>query len=138
MNVKKIWGLLMKKEKAQSQKLKRPLVAVMLMLALSALTACTSTNRVSTSEEVSESFNVYVKTILSEFPLLPEVPSFPELNWTYQNGLYGIGDEDVDKLLNYAENTIPLFKHNLETYEEKVNVIIKALTKEQEVAPCEV
>ena len=107
------------------------------MLALSALTACTSTNRSSTAEEVSESFNVYVKTILSEFPHLPEVPSFPELNWTYQDGLYGISEEAVDKLLNYAENSIPLFKHNLETYEEKVNVIINALTKEHEVAPSE-
>ena len=105
----------------------------MLMLALSALTACTSTNRAATAEEVSESFNVYVKTILSDFPHLPEVPSFPELHWTYNDGLYGIDEEAVDKLLNYAENGIPLFKHNLETYEEKVNVIIKALTKEQEV-----
>ena len=104
------------------------------MLALSALIACTSTNRSSNTEEVSESFNVYVKTILSDFPHLPEVPSFPELHWTYNDGLYGISEEAVDKLLNYAENTIPLFKHNLETYEEKVNVIIKALTKEQEVA----
>ena len=105
----------------------------MLMLALSALTACTSTNMAATAEEVSESFNVYVKTILSDFPHLPEVPSFPELHWTYNDGLYGIDEEAVDKLLNYAENTIPLFKHNLESYEEKVNVIIKALTKEQEV-----
>ena len=103
------------------------------MLALSALTACTSTNRSSNTEEVSKSFNVYVKTILSDFPHLPEVPSFPELHWTYNDGLYGIGEEDVDKLLNYAENDIPLYKYNLETYEEKVNVIIKALTKEQEV-----
>lgn len=110
----------------------------MLMLALSALTACTSTNRSSTAEEVSESFNVYVKTILSEFPILPEFPSFPELHWAYNDGLYGIDEEDVDKLLNYAENTIPLFKHNLKTYEEKVNVIINALTKEQEVVPSEV
>lgn len=103
------------------------------MLALSALIACTSTNRASNTEEVSESFNVYVKTILSEFPHLPEVPSFPELHWTYNDGLYGIDEEAVDKLLNYAENAIPLFKHNLETYEEKVNVIINALTTEQEV-----
>ena len=103
------------------------------MLALSALIACTSTDRATTAEEVSESFNVYVKTILSEFPHLPDVPSFPELNWKYQDGLYGIDEEDVDKLLNYAENTIPLYKHNLKTYEEKVNVIINALTKEQEV-----
>ena len=138
MSVKKIWGLLMKKEKAQSQKLKKHLALVMLILALSALTACTSTNRSSNTEEVSESFNVYVKTILSDFPILPEVPSFPELHWTYNDGLYGIGEEDVDKLLNYAENTIPLFKHNLKNYEEKVNVIIKTLTKEQEVELSEV
>ena len=104
----------------------------MLLLALSALIACTSTNRSSNTEEVSESFNVYVKTILSDFPHLPEVPSFPELHWTYNDGLYGIDEEAVDKLLNYAENTIPLFKHNLESYEEKVNVIINALTKEQD------
>ena len=105
----------------------------MLMLALSALTACTSTNRSSNTEEVSKEWSLYVKTVLSEFPHLPDVPSFPELNWKYQDGLYGIDEEAVDKLLNYAENTIPLFKHNLETYEDKVNVIIKALTKEQEV-----
>ena len=133
MSVKKTWDLLMKKGKVQSQKLKKRLTLVMLMLALSALIACTSTNRVSTAEEVSESFNVYVKTILSDFPHLPEVPSFPELNWKYQDGLYGIDEEAVDKLLNYAENALPLYKHNLKTYEEKVNVIIKALTKEQEV-----
>ena len=104
----------------------------MLLLALSALTACTSTNRVSNTEEVSKEWILYVKTILSDFPPLPEVPSFPELYWTYKDGLYGIDEEAVDKLLNYAENAIPLFKHNLETYEEKVNVIINALTKEQD------
>lgn len=103
------------------------------MLALSALTACTNTDRASNIEEVSKDWSLYVKTILSDFPHLPEVPSFPELNWTYQDGLYGIDEEAVDKLLNYAENTIPLYKHNLDSYEEKVNVIINALTKEQEV-----
>ena len=60
-------------------------------------------------------------------PALPEVPSLPELTWSFKDGLYCLDEPDVDKLLNYGENTIPLFRWELELYQRKLDVILQSL-----------
>ena len=57
-------------------------------------------------------------------PSLPQVPEFPSLSWSYNDGLYSINEEDVDKLLDYGENQIPLFAWSLEVYEKQVQIIM--------------
>ncbi len=57
-------------------------------------------------------------------PNLPELPEFPELQWSYAEGLYSITEEDVDKLLDYGENQIPLFTWSLEVYQKQVQIIM--------------
>ena len=60
-------------------------------------------------------------------PLLPEVPSLPELSWSYQDGLYCLDEQNVDKLLNYGENTLPHFRWELEQYQRKLDVVLQSL-----------
>ena len=60
-------------------------------------------------------------------PVLPEVPSLPELTWSFKDGLYCLDEQDVDKLLNYGENTLPYFRWELEQYQRKLDVILQSL-----------
>ena len=60
-------------------------------------------------------------------PVLPEVPSLPELKWTYHDGLYCLDEHDADKLLNYGENDLPLFRWRLEQYRRELEAILERL-----------
>lgn len=60
-------------------------------------------------------------------PELPEVPEFPVLHWSYSDGLYSIGEEGVDNLLDYGENLIPRFRWELEQYKEQLDIVLSAL-----------
>ena len=66
-------------------------------------------------------------TLISMIPVLPDFPSLPELTWTYENGLYCLDEQNVDKLLDYGENTLPRFRWELEQYHRKLESILKAL-----------
>lgn len=93
---------------------------VTVILALIALTGCTTT-------EVIEDKTTFIETLLSMIPDLPDVPSFPALNWTYQDGLYCLDETNVDKLLDYGENTLPRFRWELKQYQRKLDSILQAL-----------
>ncbi len=60
-------------------------------------------------------------------PVLPEVPALPQLTWTYQDGLYCLDEQNVDSLLDYGENTLPLFRWELDQYRRKLDSILQAL-----------
>lgn len=77
-----------------------------------------------------ETRNTKSEILLSLVPPLPPFPEFPTLHWTYEGGLYSIGEEDVDKLLDYGENKIPLYKDEIERYKRKMELILKALESE--------
>ncbi|MBQ3697690.1 MAG: hypothetical protein II883_07190 [Spirochaetales bacterium] len=66
-------------------------------------------------------------TLVSMLPVLPEVPSIPELTWTYKDGLYCLDEMNVDRLLDYGENTLPHFRWELEQYHRKLMTVIEAL-----------
>ena len=66
--------------------------------------------------------------MVSMMPSIPKMPGFPELHWTYSDGLYSLWEEDVDSLLDYGENALPLYLHEMETYEMKMNSIVSNLT----------
>jgi len=60
-------------------------------------------------------------------PTLPSLPDFPQLRWSTDGTNYCIVELDADKLLNYGENELPLFRYQLEQYEKQINLILKAL-----------
>lgn len=60
-------------------------------------------------------------------PLLPEVPSLPELSWSYQDGMYCLDEQNVDKFLDYGENTLPRFRWELERYQKELDTVLEAL-----------
>ena len=62
-------------------------------------------------------------------PDLPEQPSFPELQWELEeNGRYSISEEDADRLLNYRDNELPLYRFRIEQYQRELETIKEALS----------
>ncbi len=70
--------------------------------------------------------------MVSMVPSLPEIPSFPVLHWTYRDGLYGLEEEDADRLLDYGENALPLYAYEMKTYSEKLDAVLSRLTVDYE------
>ncbi len=90
------------------------------LLVLTVLTGCTTTS-------VTKEQNTFKETLLSMIPALPEVPALPQLTWTYQDGLYCLDEQNVDKLLDYGENTLPRFRWELDQYRRKLDSVLQAI-----------
>ena len=93
---------------------------MILSLVLSVLTSCTTT-------EVSDQSDIYRDALISMIPKLPEVPTLPQLTWTYIEGLYCLDEDNVNKLLDYGENTLPLFRWEMKQYQRKLDAVLSAL-----------
>lgn len=65
------------------------LLLVILSLILSVLTSCTTT-------EVVQDSDLFRDTLVSMIPALPDVPSLPQLEWHYMNGMYCLDETNVD------------------------------------------
>ena len=91
-----------------------------LILVLSVLTSCTTT-------EVSDQSGLYRDTLISMIPALPEVPTLPQLTWIFNDGLYCLDEDNVNKLLDYGENTLPLFRWEMQQYQRKLEIILQSL-----------
>lgn len=93
---------------------------MILILALSVLTSCTSTETIEPAPD-------YREVLKAMIPSLPEIPSMPELTWSFKDGLYCITESDADKLLDYGENRIPLFRYELNLYKRQLDIVLKQL-----------
>ena len=98
----------------------------MLLLALSVLISCTTT-------ELPNDDNSYYAILVDMIPPLPSIPSFPELSWKFKDGRYSIDEADADKLLDYGENKLPLYRYQMDVYRKSMDRIIKGLKKEEQV-----
>ena len=52
---------------------------------------------------------------------------FSVLHWTEDDGKYCIPEEDADALLDYGENQMPMFRHELMQYEKKLEILLESL-----------
>ena len=65
-------------------------------------------------------------------PDLPELPPFPELQWELEeNGRYSISGEDADRLLDYAENKLGTYLHEIRNYQEILSILNHAFETEK-------
>jgi hypothetical protein len=69
----------------------------------------------------------YREVLVSMAPEAPPIPAFPALDWSYENGLYCIPEADADKLLDYGENDLPLFRQRYDQYQRQMRLILDAL-----------
>lgn len=60
-------------------------------------------------------------------PELPELPKWPKLHWEFRDGFYCLDEADVDKVLDYWENRIPLYRSEIEIYKQKMKIILDHL-----------
>ena len=90
---------------------------VILLLALTVLTGCKSTETAVSNSQVLKDM----------IPELPELPQWPELRWEYQDGYYCLNEADVDKVLDYWENKIPLYQSEIELYKKKLSIVMDRL-----------
>lgn len=98
-------------------------LAILTLICLALTTACSTVKEI-VPVDPGEGYREAVIALMPEAPVLPE---FPTLNWTYQDGLYCINEADVDKLLDYRDNALPLYRYEAEVYEEQIKAIIKGI-----------
>ena len=65
--------------------------------------------------------------MVAMLPSPPEAPVLPSLHWSYQDGLYGLSEEDADKILDFKENVLPGFVEDYKAWIEEVYVVLKNL-----------
>ena len=65
--------------------------------------------------------------LISEIPDLPEIPNWPDVQWFYESGSYFLTESDVDKVLNYLENAIPLYRFEIAQYEQQLHIVVEGL-----------
>lgn len=96
------------------------LLLLVLMSVLSASTGC---------QTGSETSDDYMSVVLGMVPELPVLPELPLMSWEYRDGRYSIPAEDADLFLDYGENLIPLYKHRMEVYRGKLEILLEALER---------
>ena len=70
----------------------------------------------------------YEEILIGMIPDLPELPSFPELQWMLEeSGRYSISEEDADRLLDYRDNELPLYRFEVERYQRELDVLSNAI-----------
>lgn len=105
--------------KRKPQRLFLPLLLLLSVLAVS--TGC------GTTEIPDES--PYEEILIGMIPDLPELPPFPELQWELEeNGRYSISEEDADRLLNYRDNELPLYRFEIEKYQREMRIIAESIS----------
>ena len=105
--------------KRKFQRLSLPLLLLLSVLAVS--TGC------GTTEIPDES--PYEEILISMIPDLPELPPFPELQWMLEeNGRYSISEEDADRLLNYRDNELPLYRFEIERYQREMRILAESIS----------
>ncbi len=90
-----------------------------MLLALIVLTGC----RTATAAD-DEALGILV----GQIPDLPEIPAWPEVNWSYENGKYCLVEEDVDKVLDYLENRMPLYRFEMEQFGEQLRIVLDGIS----------
>ncbi len=75
----------------------------------------------------AQSDSTYTEILISEIPQHPALPSWPCVTWEYEDGRYSLSEEDVDKVLSYLENDIPLYRFEVERYEKQLQIVLEGL-----------
>lgn len=81
-----------------------------------------------TTDNVEEPFDA-TPVLINMIPSIPQIPKFPKLNWNYENDKYYINEEGVDKLLNYGEYELPLYRYEMDIYRKQLGLILKEIIK---------
>jgi hypothetical protein len=60
-------------------------------------------------------------------PSTPEIPNFPKLTWSLENDKYYLSERDVDTLLNYGENELPLYRFEMNSFNKQLELILNGI-----------
>ena len=86
---------------------------------LTGLTSC------QTAQERTD--NTAIEILIAEIPEHPTLPSWPSVYWAYEDGKYYLEEEDIDKVLDYLENQIPLYQFEVTQFEEQLELVLEGL-----------
>ena len=94
---------------------------MILLLVLIGLTSCTTTKLPTERAD-------YNSLLIDMIPELPSIPNLPELTWSLENDKYCLSETDVDKLLDYGENELPLYKFEMDSFNKQLELILNGIT----------
>lgn len=89
---------------------------------MSVLTSCQTRTRVELRDDAD-----YRKALIAALPDPPQLPRFPELHWTYKDGLYGLSESDADILLDFMENSLCEFSFDYMKWLEELDIILNKI-----------
>lgn len=89
------------------------------LLALIVLTGC----RTATAAD-----DATLAILVGQIPDLPDIPAWPEVIWSYEDGKYCLVEEDVDKVLDYLENRMPLYRFEMEQFGEQLRIVLDGIS----------
>lgn len=98
-----------------------------LALALSVLTISCKTPA---SVPVIADDSAYRQALVALIPEPPEVPELPALRWTFEAGRYGLDESEVDKFLDFKENTLPAFSDAYLDWLAQLRIVLRELAAE--------
>ena len=84
------------------------------LLALLASTGC----RTATGPD-----SAAIGILVSQMPELPDIPVWPDVTWTFEDGLYCLDEHDADMVLDYLENRMPMYRFEMESYGEQMQAV---------------
>ena len=96
---------------------------ILLLLATVLLVSSVSTG----CRTVSATDRTAIGILASKVPDLPEIPEWPNIHWLYRDGMYGMSEEDADKVLDYLENSMPLYRFEMENYERQLRIVLDGM-----------
>ena len=96
-----------------------------LVLSVSILSGCKTAKVAEKPDETTAR-----EILVAMLPESPEPPEFPSLRWTYKDGLYGLEESDVDKLLDFKENTLPAFSGAYLDWLAQLRIVLRELAAE--------
>jgi hypothetical protein len=110
-----------KRKRNSRRRRPRLLPTAILMLVLLASTACRTPCQTATG---SEAYRVILYSMVGD---LPSFPDWPDVEWTFRDGLYCLTEDDADRILDYAENALPLFLWELKQRERRLDIMLEGL-----------
>jgi hypothetical protein len=99
----------------------------LLRLVLAGIALLVSIGLTSCQTAQARTDNTALEILIAEIPKYPTLPSWPNVYWAYEDGKYYLNEEDVDKVLDYLENQIPLYQFEVTQYEEQLDIVLDGL-----------
>ena len=74
--------------------------------------------------------SAYRQALVALIPEPPQAPQLPSLHWSFEAGRYALEEIEVDKFLDFKENTLPAFSDAYADWLAQLRIVLRELAAE--------